>query len=249
MNAREKSKAWAVDQLDPDNWLKIPEFGVPPQSVFFDGFAYPIVCPTTSDDSYRLRRIVREHVTTARMLIRKEFETLLKVTESYSEVLDMMERRPDTEEITPSHAQVMAVYYFLAMGSAESAVRYADGGHGRVVTKKTHGVSLDSIADCAEAVRLMALKNTSYGSVLILREKIEAIESGRRSQTSAAGRASGDARRAKAACTKEMVMKGYQTYMASGTEEKDVAAKLAARYGVTSDYIRLLRRKAQIKRD
>lgn len=28
MNAKDRAAAWAVDQLDPDNWIEIPEFDV-----------------------------------------------------------------------------------------------------------------------------------------------------------------------------------------------------------------------------
>ena len=60
-----------------------------------------------------------------------------------------------------------------------------------------------------------------------------------------AGRASGIARRKNVRCTPEAVAKEYQTLMATGTEEHNIAAKLAARFNVTSNHIRKLRKQAK----
>ena len=60
-----------------------------------------------------------------------------------------------------------------------------------------------------------------------------------------AGRKSGIARRINVQCTPEQVAKLYETYLATGTEERYIAAKLATRFGVTSGHIRNLRKKAK----
>jgi hypothetical protein len=62
---------------------------------------------------------------------------------------------------------------------------------------------------------------------------------------SMAGRASGIARKEKARCTPEMVERLYQQEMASGTEKRNIAAKLAKRFKVTSHHIRSLLRQAK----
>ena len=60
-----------------------------------------------------------------------------------------------------------------------------------------------------------------------------------------AGRASGAARRKKVPCTPEAVANLYETLMATGTEERNIAAKLAARFDVTPGRIRQLRKQAK----
>lgn len=242
MNAKEQSKAWAIDQFDPDNWLEIPGLGVLPESVNFEGFANPIVRPQSRALSYGLRQIVREHVKTARMLIRKESRTLEQLKVSYLEVLDMMEACPASGKITATHDQAMATFYYGAMSGADRAVRYVDGGWDGVVTSKTNTISLAAITQSAEAIRHMVLQSASTKPVEMLRRQIEEVSTMKRTQASTAGRASGAARRERAKCTADTVLKGYQALMATGTEEKDVAAKLATRHDVSADYIRRLRK-------
>ena len=60
-----------------------------------------------------------------------------------------------------------------------------------------------------------------------------------------AGQESGNARRKKAQCTPEAVANLYETLMATGTEERNIAAKLAARFDVTPGRIRQLRKQAK----
>lgn len=62
-----------------------------------------------------------------------------------------------------------------------------------------------------------------------------------------AGRASGIARRAKALYTPELVEREYQSLMKTGTAERNIAAKLSVRWGITPNYIRKLRKKANNK--
>ena len=60
-----------------------------------------------------------------------------------------------------------------------------------------------------------------------------------------AGRASGIARRKNVPCTPEVVESLYQSLMATGTEKRNIAAKLAARFDVTPNHIRNLLRQAK----
>jgi hypothetical protein len=64
-----------------------------------------------------------------------------------------------------------------------------------------------------------------------------------------AGHKSGVARRSKVKCKPEEVARLYKVYMANGTEERNIAAKLATRFSVTPNYIRNLRKQAKNKRD
>jgi hypothetical protein len=66
-----------------------------------------------------------------------------------------------------------------------------------------------------------------------------------RKRASRAGQASGESRRESMKCTPDQVAKEYLTMMATGTEERDVAEKLAHRHGVSATHIRNLRKKAQ----
>ena len=60
-----------------------------------------------------------------------------------------------------------------------------------------------------------------------------------------AGHKSGVARRKQAQCTPEGVAKHYQQEMANGTEKRNIAAKLATRFGVTPGHIRNLLKQAK----
>jgi hypothetical protein len=60
-----------------------------------------------------------------------------------------------------------------------------------------------------------------------------------------AGHKSGVARRNKLKCKPEEVARLYEVYMASGTEERNIAAKLATRFSVTPNHIRNLRKQAK----
>ena len=75
----------------------------------------------------------------------------------------------------------------------------------------------------------------------------------RHKQAIEAGRASGKSRREGAKVTSAEVEKGYQIRMATGTEERNIAAILAKQFDVTPDHVRKLRKvffkKPQSKRD
>ena len=60
-----------------------------------------------------------------------------------------------------------------------------------------------------------------------------------------AGHKSGVARRKNAQCTPEGVAKYYQQEMTTGTEKRNIAAKLATRFGVTPGHIRNLLKQAK----
>ena len=60
-----------------------------------------------------------------------------------------------------------------------------------------------------------------------------------------AGHKSGVARRSKVKCKPEEVARLYEAYMANGTEERNIAAKLATRFSVTPNHIRNLRKQAK----
>lgn len=163
MNAKERSTAWAVDQLDPDNWLRIPDFGINPGDVAFEGFSFPIVTPNSK--SYGLQRVLREHVKTARALIRKEERSLDEVTADFVEVLDMMDAKPESEKIDMSRHHAMAAFYVIAVQSAQRADRRGADRNSRSLE-----LCYEAIAQCAESVRSLAL--------LSLKGKQDSIDAG-----------------------------------------------------------------------
>ncbi len=95
----------------------------------------------------------------------------------------------------------------------------------------------------------MALQGREYEEILTNSlskhtTALVAMREKRRMQASEAGRVSGKVRSENVRCTPEVVAKEYQTLMATGTEERNVAAKLATRFNVTSNHIRKLRKQA-----
>jgi hypothetical protein len=82
-----KNNNWHVHQNDPDNWIQIPEFNVLPQNVNFEGFAYPIMGPTTND-GWQARVCVWGIVKAVRFQARKRFESLSKLKVTHSDFLD-----------------------------------------------------------------------------------------------------------------------------------------------------------------
>ena len=60
-----------------------------------------------------------------------------------------------------------------------------------------------------------------------------------------AGNKSGVARRSKVKCKPAEVARLYEVYMANGTEERNIAAKLATRFSVTPNHIRNLRKQTK----
>ena len=78
----------------------------------------------------------------------------------------------------------------------------------------------------------------------LYRSTLDDMRKTQRERASQAGRASGKARSENVRCTPEIVAKEYQILMATGTEERNIAAKLATRFNVTSNPIRKLRKQA-----
>lgn len=74
--------------------------------------------------------------------------------------------------------------------------------------------------------------------------KFDEVLESQRSRARLAGLASGQTRKESAKLTSKLVSEQYQLLMATGTEERNVASKLASRYEVTPDHIRKLRKKA-----
>ena len=237
MNAKERSAAWAVDQQDPDNWLKIPDFGINPKDVTFNGFAFPIVTP--GPKGHELMRIVREHVKTARALIRKENRSLSEVKADFIAVLDMMEEKPEAEKLEPSICQTMATFYIATMQSAESAV-----WHGTIGTPKSLELCYRAISQCAEGVRnlmLLSLKGKKDFDVAIT-EAIARHSDSKRKSLSEAGKRGASVKHQSIRALKEWALEKANGMRGS---DRDIARKLSTELPVhlaevSNDSMRLI---------
>ena len=124
-----KLDAWAVDQLDPDNYFQVPELGVMPADVNFVGFKDPIVSPES--DHYEARKQVRTLVGFYRYQARKTFGTLKEL-----EAADAAGIRAMSEDLPATPEQRTAMLYKMVCGN----FRYAfseKGSSERMVLKLT----------------------------------------------------------------------------------------------------------------
>ncbi len=96
------------------------------------------------------------------------------------------------------------------------------------------GMAFEAIGD-SKRFALAAVLNQSV---------LDDMRKRKQKQASEAGLASGKTRSENVRCTPEVVANEYQKLMATGTEERDIASKLAQRFNVTADHIRKLRRRA-----
>lgn len=92
MNHDDKKTAewaeWRVDELDPDNYLVIPEFGVKPESVRSKGFQCPLVYPGVPHRE--VAKSIRSMLIAARLKLRiMGFHSLVEVYRLFDEVIDI----------------------------------------------------------------------------------------------------------------------------------------------------------------
>lgn len=116
-HAHEMTEKWQQDQLDPDNWLEIPDFGVMPADVDFKGFANPIVTPNSRD--LDIADSVRTLVRVARSLARQEFSSLAELQQASARAWKRVfndSPHVDFPEL-PDRAEKTAFLYQLAMGN------------------------------------------------------------------------------------------------------------------------------------
>lgn len=76
---------WLVDRQDPHNFLVIPEFGVMPKSVDWEGFASPLVHPDVKDRE--VANSLRVALIAARRNVMRNFKTLAEVKQLSDEVI------------------------------------------------------------------------------------------------------------------------------------------------------------------
>ena len=104
--------------VNPDAWIKIPEFGVMPSEVNYEGFSFPVIHATVNPFSVNLMKLIG----TARTLARREFKTLKGLRETYQDALGVM--RDDATESTSTpwtERQSASVVYSMFMLYIEAA--------------------------------------------------------------------------------------------------------------------------------
>lgn len=110
---------WDVHQNDPNNWVQIPEFGVIPLDVEFEGFAFPILGPQISGIEWRVP--VWETVKIVRSIAQNRFGTLANlrnVVQSLQESALLLD--PAFDAFTPD--QTLAFFYDIFFFNVERAV-------------------------------------------------------------------------------------------------------------------------------
>ena len=112
---KEREAAWEQDQLDADNWVRIPDFGIQPAVVDFAGFAFPIVHP--SSRLYEGRLEIRRMVKTAREIARAHFASLAEMHEVNLAGLDAWETDADVTD-----RMFLAMFYWFFMQGIETAL-------------------------------------------------------------------------------------------------------------------------------
>jgi hypothetical protein len=100
---------------DPDVWIIIPDFGVRPSTVDFEGFSLPVFSPMNlgSETPGHLADLIRA----SRALAQRHFKTLSELRLTYADALDVMEG--DNPE--PNEMHRTALLYQFVMYDLEQA--------------------------------------------------------------------------------------------------------------------------------
>ena len=241
--SKEALDAWKRDQLDPDNWLRIPEFGVQPADVGFKSFAFPIVTPEAHDDP--VDTAMRDMVRIVRRLARAEFRSLEELKAISLETFDLltpflMMSAPEGESLLQSGKtpevtarQAMAMRYINAM----QAFDYAQ----HRIYYKPH------LIDCERRANWFA-RGASHVLDLVTGKPYErnlAALARQRDGARAGGKASGKSRTSVLPEVNQL-RRERDSLINGGWDKRDVAARLAQQYGCTSSYVR---KKLATKRD
>jgi hypothetical protein len=172
MNAKERREAWTVDQLDPDNWLVIPDFGVSPRDVVFSGFAYPVVTPkSVRYEHYQLQQLIRAQLRTARTLVRQQHHSQSEVRRIWLGILDLIGAPAEAGPPKLSAREESAAYYSICISSLTNARNWIGGG----VLPVDQKLCLESVTFVANVIHQWVGKR-SLASSIFLEEKIRAIQ-------------------------------------------------------------------------
>lgn len=211
---------WDELQLMPDNWIEIPEFGVMPADVGFQGFAFPILDPTTDRDHWRVALFDASSL--VRQQARGRFASLAEIKDLYYKAFESEELKAIW---TDEHA--FAIRYGMFFDYLRQSIdRFEDDKEG----------CLNSVS-IAMQMALKMLQGRAVDPAEVRGELSRIVNM--RAGASKGGKQSGKTRRARAKVpppTKLRALKGE--LIAMGTSERYVAGKLATRFGCTADHIR-----------
>lgn len=240
MSEGEPSAVWLQYRNDPDNWLRIPEFGVRPDDVDLVGFAYPIIGPFTDADEQSFEQSVRDMVATLRGLARAEFSSLIDLQACKAEGLELLwpiDGAADgpTEEGTAQLSQKhgVALRYWAAMEGFETAIQ------GRVRSQK-EPLKWRVIAErrAADAVASAASLIVAWMAGKPFVAQMEAVTRMKHG-ASRGGRKSAETRRDNGRLPEPQRLREKRSELiAGGAAEREVAGILAKIYHCTSDHIR-----------
>lgn len=150
MQENSKLETLVRDRKDPDFWLTIPDFGVSPESVSYQGFATPIVEPGA--EVSRIHLLVRQNVRTARQLIQLNFTSLKTVKDLWVEAMLI------DSDVELSFNQKNANLYMWVMISQETVLRMlARASHPGSRQRFKFDECLDEMAKTASLLRSWAL--------------------------------------------------------------------------------------------
>lgn len=219
---------WEESRKDPNNWMEIPEFGVQPEAVNFEGFALPIIGPI--DEAFGFRRDIRDMVGLARCHAKTIFGSQRKLLEVNAEAWAIEGAWMYEDDADPpwDEGQWGAVSYWMSMSCFKEAVSP------KTYIKSPLMRAIHAANYVAEGASLLARFLVDQPFVMD-RETVKRIKDGAIS----GGINSGKARRQKSIIpTPDVLRTRRSELLASGKSERDVASILAKRYGCSPDHIR-----------
>jgi hypothetical protein len=211
---------WDELQLNPDNWIEIPEFGVMPADIDFQGFAFPILDPTTDRDHWRVALFDASAM--VRQQARSRFTSLAEIKDLYYKAFDGEELKA-----TWTDEHVFAIRYGMFFDYLRQGIdRFEDDKEG----------CLNSVS-IAMQMALKMLQDRAVDLAEVRGELSRIVKM--RAGAIKGGKQSGKTRRAGAKVPSPSRLRVLRDEMiAMGTSKRNVAGKLATRFGCTSDHIR-----------
>ena len=210
---------WSERQNDPNNWLKIPEFGVAPEDVAFEGFSLPIVGP--GGDPFGYLESVRDMVEVARAHAKLVFGSQANLFEAATHAWDAFDS--GTDPASWDQKQAAALRFTLMMQALQGAVSCRG--------KQPLPRVLREVAFAASMLSDFLVNRPA----LHLSSTLERMKRG----ASVGGKRSGLARRrASEVPSTEELRRQRDELVRSGRDARSVASLLGQRHGYSADYMR-----------
>lgn len=154
MVAKAKPEPYEAENTDPDHWIFIPDFGINPRDVDFEGFKCPLINKTAKGQD--LRNIIHQQVRTARTFIRKQELTMDEVYTRSNQFQEAMSigQIDKTNSLISTHA--MSFMYRQSIRSAHFAFNSSFGKLAPMTREQMLSECYTCIAICATSIALMA---------------------------------------------------------------------------------------------